>query len=120
MVKLGIQIYSVRDEYAADPLACFKAVKSFGYTGAEMFGSAKTHKAQEIKSWLEEAGLEICGFHTSAGEIREDIDGIVEYNRILGNRFVEMLRGSRYYQADYNTLQLYNEGKTEYLLFRPQ
>lgn len=38
----------------------------------------------------------------------------------LGNRFVEMLRGSRYYQADYNTLQLYNEGKTEYLLFRPQ
>lgn len=38
----------------------------------------------------------------------------------LGNRFIEMLRGSSYYQADYNTLQLYNEGRTEYLLFRPQ
>ena len=37
----------------------------------------------------------------------------------LGNRFITMLRDSRHYEGDYNSLQLYGEDKSEYLLFRP-
>ena len=39
MFKLGIQIYSVRDEYAQNPLSCFRQMKQCGYDGAELFGS---------------------------------------------------------------------------------
>lgn len=88
MFKLGIQIYSVRDEYAEDPLSCFRWMKHIGYDGAELFGSIKTHPAEQLKAWLEEAGLEICGYHTQVAEIREDIDAVIAYNRTLGNRFV--------------------------------
>ena len=88
MFKLGVQIYSVRNEYAADTLSCFKQMKAFGYDGAELFGSIKTHPAEQIKAWLAEAGLEICGYHTQVAEIREDIDAVIAYNRTLGNRFV--------------------------------
>ena len=88
MFKLGVQIYSVRNEYAADPLSCFKQMKAFGYDGAELFGSIKTHPAEQLKAWLAEAGLEICGYHTQVAEIREDIDAVIAYNRTLGNRFV--------------------------------
>lgn len=88
MFKLGIQIYSVRDEYAQNPLSCFRQMKQCGYDGAELFGSIKTHPAEQLKAWLEEAGLEICGYHTQVAEIREDIDAVIAYNRTLGNRFV--------------------------------
>ena len=95
MFKLGIQIYSVRDGYAEDPLSCFRWMKHIGYDGAELFGSIKTHPAEQLKAWLEEAGLEICGYHTQVAEIREDIDAVIAYNRTLGNRFVIVARAER-------------------------
>ena len=52
MFKLGIQIYSVRDEYAQNPLSCFRQMKQCGYDGAELFGSIKTHPAEQLKAWL--------------------------------------------------------------------
>lgn len=71
MFKLGIQIYSVRDEYAQNPLSCFRQMKQCGYDGAELFGSIKTHPAEQLKAWLEEAGLEICRLsHTGCGNSR--------------------------------------------------
>ena len=50
MFKLGIQIYSVRDEYAQNPLSCFRQMKQCGYDGAELFGSIKTHPAEQLKA----------------------------------------------------------------------
>lgn len=95
MFKLGIQIYSVRDEYAQNPLSCFRQMKQCGYDGAELFGSIKTHPAEQLKAWLEEAGLEICGYHTQVAEIREDIDAVIAYNRTPGQSVRHRARARR-------------------------
>ena len=67
---------------------CTFLEQSFSHFIPELFGSIKTHPAEQIKAWLAEAGLEICGYHTQVAEIREDIDAVIAYNRTLGNRFV--------------------------------
>lgn len=90
MFKLGLQIYSVRDAYAADVIGSFKRAKEIGYEGVELFGSLATHKPEFLRDCLDECGLEICGFHTGWQEFEteEKIKNVISYMKTLGCDYV--------------------------------
>ena len=67
--KLGVQLYSVRDDAAKDIEGTLKAVKAMGYDGVELAGLyGKT--PEELKALAESVGLEIISAHTGLWETR--------------------------------------------------
>ena len=86
MFKLGLQIYSVRDSYAADVKECFKKAKEAGYEGVELFGEL----ASFLRECLDECGLELCGYHCGWQEFdtEEKVEFVISYMKELGCRYV--------------------------------
>ncbi|OGO88477.1 MAG: hypothetical protein A2Y15_01565 [Clostridiales bacterium GWF2_36_10] len=85
-MKLGIQIYSVRDAYAASAEQTFKRIKEIGYEGVELFGALSTHSAEYLRGLLEENGLELCGYHCGWQEFdtEEKVNNVINYMKALG------------------------------------
>ncbi len=60
--SVGLQLYTVRDEMAADFEGTLRKVKAMGYTGVE-FAGLFDKSAAEIKALLDEIGLEAVSAH---------------------------------------------------------
>jgi sugar phosphate isomerase/epimerase len=73
VARVGLMLYSVRDECAQDLEATLREVASIGYEGVELF-DLHGHEAGRVRSWLDETGLEAAGRHVSldALEARRD------------------------------------------------
>ena len=82
-VPIGLELYSVRNELAADVRGTIKAVAEMGYEGVEFAGPPQ-HSAEELKSLLDEFGLVCCGWHTPFNLVQEDtLADTIEFNKIL-------------------------------------
>lgn len=57
MTRIGLQLYTVRDELAADPAGTLETVADLGYDGVELFGDFRDYEL------LDELGLEVAGAH---------------------------------------------------------
>lgn len=87
-VPLALQLYSVRNELAADTRGTLKAVADMGYEGVEFAGGAQ-NTAEELKGYLDEFGLACCGWHTPWGHVQPDkLDETIKFNRTVGNRYI--------------------------------
>lgn len=86
--KLGVQLYSVRDDAAKDIEATLKAVKAMGYDGVELAGLyGKT--PEELKALAESVGLEIISAHTGLWETRGmGAKAVAEQYRRAGCRYI--------------------------------
>ncbi len=85
-MKIGLQVYSIRDEAAKDFATSMKRVKEMGYDGVELAGTYGL-SAEEIKSVLDEVGLELVSAHIPLGEMENDPDGVFAFYRTIGCRF---------------------------------
>lgn len=91
-MKVGIQLYSVRDHIAEDPLATLKKVADMGYKYWETC-PLKGHNqdyglgmpAKEAKSFLDATGVKIVGSHVFRCDDVESLLGVYEYNKAIGN-----------------------------------
>lgn len=67
--KLGLQLYTIRDAMAEDPLGTLKRVRALGYEDLELFGydgdngSYYGYKAAEFKRILDDLGLTATSGH---------------------------------------------------------
>ena len=79
-MKIGLQLYSVRDECERDLEATLRTVAELGYEGVELF-LLHGRSAAELRALLDELGLAVIGRH-----IPEDVDVAVlaEEMRVLG------------------------------------
>ncbi|EGF91524.1 tat twin-arginine translocation pathway signal sequence domain protein [Asticcacaulis biprosthecium C19] len=59
---LGMQLYTVRDAFNADPLAALTKVKAIGFAEVETAGLAG-RTAKEIRGFLDQAGLKAVSSH---------------------------------------------------------
>ena len=59
-MPIAAQVYSVREEAGADFAGTMKQLKALGYDGVELAG-LYGRTSDEIKGWLEEAGLTPIG-----------------------------------------------------------
>jgi sugar phosphate isomerase/epimerase len=62
--RIGLMLYTVREDCAHDFEATLREVASIGYEGVELFDLHGCEAAQ-VADWLEDTGLTACGRHTS-------------------------------------------------------
>lgn len=80
----GVQMYSLRDQVAADYEKALHIVAGQGYKKAELFGGM-TPSAKVIRQWADAAGLAISGTHTGADALAADLmEKTIEDHHTLG------------------------------------
>ncbi len=86
-MKVGFQLYSVRDFAEKNFSETLKKVKEMGYEGVE-FAGLYGQEPQEIKSILDEVGLVPVSAHVPLDTFLEDISGVVNAYKTIGCRYV--------------------------------
>jgi len=100
-MKLGVQLYTVREQFQSDPAGTLKKVgetgvryaESYGYNG-DAEGVLCGFSSAEIRAMADEAGIRIVSSHIWADDVREMLDDkarmdrIVEFNVKLGSESV--------------------------------
>ena len=96
-VKLGLQVHSVREAFAEDPVATLKRIKEMGFTGVEIPMGAVTsanegltkYDAKFYRQALEDIGLECYGLLTSWENVQpENIQATIQYNKDINSSFL--------------------------------
>jgi sugar phosphate isomerase/epimerase len=85
--KVGIQLYTIRDETAKDFVGALKRVAAEGYQGVEFAGYGGL-PANEMKALLDELGLQAIGSHVGIGRLTSALDEEIEYNLAIGSRYI--------------------------------
>lgn len=86
-MKLGIQLYSVRDDAARDLPGTLRELAGMGYDGVELAGLyGKT--AEEVRDLAQEVGLTIISAHVGLAEFRQGIAETVARYRTAGCRYI--------------------------------
>ena len=87
-MKLGFQLYSVRDELEKDFFGTLKKIKEMGYEGGELAGFYGS-SASEIKSMFEEVGLIPISAHVAYQEFMESgIENVVKMDKEIGCKYM--------------------------------
>lgn len=84
--KIGLQLYSVRDEMEKDMDATLKKVAEMGYDCVE-FAGYFDHTAEEVKAMCEKHGLEPVSVHQKHSVFLEDPENSVAYLKTLGIKY---------------------------------
>ncbi|BDC47796.1 xylose isomerase [Bryobacterales bacterium F-183] len=103
-VPMGLELYSVRKELAADPASTIKAVAKMGYKGVEFsFAYYDWTEAQtkDIRKMLDDSGLTCWGTHNGAIVFNPtETQKAIDRNRILGGQFLIMASAGKAEGAD--------------------
>lgn len=85
MRKIGLQLWSIKNDLDRDFKAGLKKVAELGFEGVEFAGYYDI-PAEEMNALLSEYGLEVAGVHHNVNELDEKLDEIMAYNKVLGNK----------------------------------
>ncbi len=87
-IPIALQLYSVRNDCAGDLSLTLQAVAQMGYEGVE-FAGYYDRTAEELRDMCEDLGLKVAGTHTGLNTLLgEELAKTVEFNKILGNRYL--------------------------------
>ncbi|MBO4355368.1 MAG: sugar phosphate isomerase/epimerase [Clostridia bacterium] len=84
--KVGLQLYSVRDQMEKNFFGTLKAVKEIGYDYVE-FAGYFNHTAEEVRSMLDELGLECISVHQGPDLFIEEGQKAVDYLKTIGAKY---------------------------------
>lgn len=91
---VGLELYSVRNEFAKDMAGTLQVVAKAGYQGVEMWGPYaewNVEKAKEFKKIVNDLGMKVLSTHTGAKFFSPDLLGkVAELNGVLETRFMIM------------------------------
>jgi sugar phosphate isomerase/epimerase len=83
-VPISLQLYSVRDDCAADLAATVKAVAAMGYEGVE-FAGYYNWSAADLRALLDDCGLVCSGTHIGLDALLGDaFEATVEFHTTIG------------------------------------
>lgn len=85
--KLGIQLWSVKKAFKEDYKKTLKRIADMGFAGVE-FAGFNDVPAQEMRACLDENNLIALGSHTATNLFTDQLDDLIAYNKILGNKNV--------------------------------
>ena len=80
-MKINIGTYSLGGGFPGSTggptlLEKLKTIKELGYDGVEFLANDMNNSVEDLKAWLEEAGLEVAGLHAAINLIEENIPKI--------------------------------------------
>src|SRR5260370_15898484 len=85
-IPVGLELYSVRDELAKDPMGTVRAVAKMGYEVVEFFSpyySWTPDYAKEMRRLQDDLGIRCNSTHNGANVFRGDgLDKAIELNQI--------------------------------------
>ncbi len=87
MLPIAIQLYSVRDEAAADFKGTLKAIKAMGYEGVE-FAGLHGYTAADVKAMCAEVGLTPISAHVPYYDMVADPAGVLKTYAEIGCKYV--------------------------------
>ena len=87
MLPIAVQLYSVRDDMAADFRGTLEKVKAMGYEGVE-FAGLFGHSAKEVKAMCEEIGLVPVSAHVPYYDMVADPRGVLSVYAEVGCKYV--------------------------------
>ena len=73
-LRPSVQLYTLRDDVAADLPGTLKKVADIGYAGVELAGYGSAGSAQAAKRAADDAGLVISGMHVGLEAMEKDLD----------------------------------------------
>ncbi len=82
--KLGVQLYTVRDQAEKDLPSTLAAIKKIGYNEVETYWNVYTHPAKDLKKMINDAGLEVHSGHFDY----EGLESKLDYASELGLAYV--------------------------------
>jgi sugar phosphate isomerase/epimerase len=71
-MRLSVQLYTVRDQMADDPVGTLSKLRDFGLQYVEGGGSFGAPTAAEAKTILDDLGLKVSGAHTGLEALEND------------------------------------------------
>jgi sugar phosphate isomerase/epimerase len=93
-IPMGIEMYSVRDEFKKDPQGTVRAIAAMGYQGLEFYAPyfEWSHaQAKEMKKLLDDLGIRCFSTHNDASYMnQEHIQNAIDLNLNLGSNYVVM------------------------------
>lgn len=95
-MKIGIQLYTVREALKADYRGVLRELAKLGCEGVEFAGNFGGMEPAELAAFLRETGLACCGMHSSAAELADPAGRIYDYARALGAKQVTFSRCGEY------------------------
>ena len=87
MLPIAIQLFSVRDEAAADMRGTLEKIKALGYEGVEFAGMYEYTPAQ-LKAMCSEIGLTPISAHVPYEAFMADLEGTVKAYSEIGCEYV--------------------------------
>jgi len=84
---IGVQLYSVRNDFNKDVPGTLAGIKKIGYDGVEFAGYAGK-SAADMKKMLDDNGLKAAGSHIQGGLpilLGDRIQTEIDYNKTIGN-----------------------------------
>jgi len=86
-LPIALQLYSVRDQLKDDFRGVVHKVAEMGYDGIQFAGYGGL-SAQEMRSLLQETGLEPVATHTGLETLENRLDADIDYNLEIGNKWI--------------------------------
>ncbi len=98
-VPVGLELYSVRDELAKDPMGTVRAVAKMGYEVVEFYAPYyqwTTDYAKEMRKLLDELKIKCLSTHNGANAFTpEGIQKAIDLNQIIGSKTIVMASPGR-------------------------
>ncbi|QQS46082.1 MAG: sugar phosphate isomerase/epimerase [Acidobacteriota bacterium] len=85
--KIGVQLYTVRNEMAKDFDGSLRKIAGLGYKQVE-FAGYYNRDPKQIRALLDSLGLEAPAAHVPLRDIRESLPRAIETARIIGHRYL--------------------------------
>jgi len=85
-LAIGLQLYTLRDDMAADFEGTLRKAAALGYKGVE-FAGYFGRSAESVRTLLDELGLTTIGSHVSLERIKTDLQGEIDYLKTIGGKY---------------------------------
>lgn len=84
---ISLQVYSIRDAFIKDAEKAIKDMAQIGYEGIEFFNYPDIPKAEDLKKWMDEAGIFCVAHNVNWDDILpQNIDKTLEFCKKLGTK----------------------------------
>jgi sugar phosphate isomerase/epimerase len=83
LARVGLMLYTLREDCARDFEGTLRAVASLGYEGVELF-DLHGHDPAVVRRWLDELGLVACGRHAGLAAVETELEELAAECSVLG------------------------------------
>lgn len=87
-LRIGLQLYSVRQDLSQDFEGTLQRVQNLGYEGVEFCNEFAGHSPAEVKKICDDLGLTIFSNQVPYQQMLTDPDRVIEENKALGVEYV--------------------------------